>query len=171
MGYAGFYQGKAFFLNNPTFKQCYPRWVNGYEGDDAKYLQHFKQNKEKLFTNMAVCLQTKCKFEKFIDSVEGCYGEKEYIGTKNENEWHYVRITWDEDAEKFMWKNRANIAWTLKPVWGEWEWSTTKLAVGEDCPYFEDGHHEAALEYKDNKINIIRGPYNEAYTKDANACP
>ena len=175
MGYAGFHHGKAFFLNNPTFKQCYPRWVNGYSGhgSDAYYLQHFKHNKEKRFKNMAVCLQTKCKFERLGNSVEGCYGEKEYIGTKNENEWHYVRITGDEDTEQFTWRNRAGKEWTLKPVWEEqsMEWSTTKLAVGEDCPYFEDGHHEAALEYKDNTINIIRGPWDEPYTKDANACP
>ena len=161
-GYTDYEDGKALFENNPTLKQCFKIDSIKSPAEKASFLE-----------KMSRCIETRCNTEvSFIKSVEGCYGEESYIGTEYENGWHYVRITWDEDAEQFTWRNRAGIEWTLKPVEDDHgQWSTTKLAVGEDCPYYEDGHKEAALEYKDNKIYAIRGPNGKPYTKKATSCP
>ena len=106
-----------------------------------------------------------------IAQVQGCYENKLYTGNAN-NDYHNVKITWDENAEKFTWKNKAGVKWSLYPVKiveEHGQWSTAKLEVGADCGY--TGYKEAKLEYEGNTINIIHGPGNEPYTRDDNACP
>ena len=117
-----------------------------------------------------------------IAYVEGCYENKLYTGNAKSDS-HIVKITWDENAEKFTWKNKAGVEWSLYPVktieeHDQWsveehdQWNTTMLEVGVDCWYNNNtGYKEAKLEYEGNTINIIRGPGNEPYTRDDNACP
>ena len=77
-----------------------------------------------------------------------------------------MKITWDKDAEKFTWKNCANVEWTMKPVQESGQWSTTKLAV--NSTYYRD-NKVAGLETVKGKTIISW--LDEPYTKDADACP
>ena len=104
----------------------------------------------------------------FVSGIVGCYQR-----ANPENDWHYVQITWDENADSFTWENRAKSSWslTLIPVGGGW--NTTHLAVGPENPYFNYGHKFAGLEWKGvpgaSELSAIRGPWHEAYQRTA--CP
>ena len=100
-----------------------------------------------------------------IAQVQGCYENKLYTGNAK-NDSHNVKITWDENAEKFTWMTKAGVAWTLYPVQENGQWSTTKLHV--DSPMYPK-YEEAGMETLNG--NSIIHWLNEPYTKDVNACP
>ena len=104
----------------------------------------------------------------FTSVVIGCYET-----AHPSNDWHYVQITWNENAGTFTWKNRAGATWSLTLIPMGDEWNTTNLAVGPECPYYNSGHKFAGLEWKGipgaSEISTVRGPWNEPYQRKA--CP
>ena len=96
-----------------------------------------------------------------VVNIEGNYECMLYSGDQK-NDWHYVIISATEDSNVFIWKNKANVSWTLTKI----ETSTTLFKVSEDCPYFNNGHTTAMLELDANgAVTGIHGPWNELYTK------
>jgi ribosomal protein S18 acetylase RimI-like enzyme len=94
-----------------------------------------------------------------------------YDGTKNKNDWHYVEIAAPgpkkgskEKKERALWathrwKNRAGASWDLRlrPDGQVFE-------VGEDCPYFSDGHTLCLILRDDaHRICAVLGPWDERY--------
>jgi len=79
------------------------------------------------------------------------------------NDWHYVKITLeDEENGVYMWKNKAGAWWNLtqKPD------DPSKLTVDQRCPYYSHGYHEATLKFDENgKVIQIAGPFGERYNK------
>ena len=54
-----------------------------------------------------------------------------------QNDWHFVRITWNDATGTFTWRNRAGAKWGLTPIpEGDDDWVTDKLEVGPECPYY-----------------------------------
>ena len=54
-----------------------------------------------------------------------------------QNDWHFVRITWNAATDTFTWRNRAGVKWGLTPIpEGDDDWVTDKLEVGPECPYY-----------------------------------
>lgn len=72
------------------------------------------------------------------------------------NDWHYVTI---EQSETFTWKNKAGASWTLNRTD-----HPLILAVGEDCPYFEETK-TALFTCKGGEVVSVAGPGNEPYLK------
>ena len=109
-----------------------------------------------------------------ISGVVGCYQvDPSLYSTEEHNDWHYVRITWNDDGT-FEWRNRAGYHWSLAPIpKGEDDWDTTKLQVGPECPYFKDGHTFAAVEWEGEPghsvVSTIKGPWGEAFLRE-DAC-
>ena len=97
-----------------------------------------------------------------LSGIVGCYERP-----KPTNSWHSVKITWDEIHGTFKWENHAGVTWSLALIpYGD-GWNTNKLAVGPECPYFNNGHEFAGLVWSghpgDSKLLSIIGPGNEAY--------
>ena len=64
------------------------------------------------------------------------------------DDWYGVEIIWNQNKGAFTWQNRAGVTWTLTPLMGSsGDWDETKLAVGNDCPYRNDGHEFAMIEW------------------------
>ena len=61
--------------------------------------------------------------------------------------WDFVEITWNAASQTFTWANLAGVSWTLTPISGSGGWDTTKLAVGNDNPYFTEGYTFATIEW------------------------
>ena len=86
----------------------------------------------------------------------GDYENHTYDGTPNKNDWHYVTINKVNDTT-LKWSNRAGVSWTMTMLPDK-----TKLAVGEDCPYYASGYTEATVVWDgDNVTGIITGPNGE----------
>ena len=52
----------------------------------------------------------------FIAGVVGCYRiDGSLIPPALQNEWHFVEIIWDDEAQSFRWQNRAGVSWQLHP--------------------------------------------------------
>ena len=70
-----------------------------------------------------------------------------YPSEQDRNDWHHVEINWNHGS--FTWENRAGISWTLtpirQPIGGDWDY--TKLQVGSDNIYYNEGYHFATLEW------------------------
>ena len=66
---------------------------------------------------------------------------------EQDQDWHHVEINWNHDRGSFTWENRAGVSWTLTPIHGVGGWDATKLAVGSDCAYYNEGHHFATVEW------------------------
>jgi hypothetical protein len=81
-----------------------------------------------------------------------------------ENDWHFVWISNPScDGINYVWNNKAGASWSLTAVK-----TGTKIEyflTGEDCPYYNDGHYYAELNYNSKKqIDSISGPWGELYT-------
>merc|ERR1711962_760303 len=95
--------------------------------------------------------------------------EGDYVQTLPEasNDWHYVKITAKPGSDKvFLWRNKAGVEWELVLI----DEKKTKdgvpmllFKVGEDCLYLQNGHTQARLFVKGDKIEI-EGPHG-LYTK------
>ena len=68
-------------------------------------------------------------------------------GQHNSDDWYFVEITWNVGSNTFTWQNKAGVSWTLTPIGGSGGWDITKLALGNDNPYFNDGYTTAVLEW------------------------
>ncbi len=75
------------------------------------------------------------------------------------NDWHYVTISQVDDST-LKWTNRAGVSWTLTMTSEK-----TKLNVGEDCPYFQEGYKQATVVWKGDQVSGLLGPWNELYQK------
>ena len=88
--------------------------------------------------------------EELIQGIIGYYEIDRSIclkGKFNSEDWYFVKITWNAGSNTFTWQNKAGVSWTLTPIVGCGGWEETKLAVGNDNPYFSDGYHTAAVEW------------------------
>ena len=87
--------------------------------------------------------------EAFENGISGFYDIDHKIhGDGDKNPWYNVEITWNPTKGAFTWKNRAGVTWTLTPMMGpSGGLDRTKLAVGNDCPYKNDGHEFAKIEW------------------------
>ena len=101
----------------------------------------------------------------------------EFVRNKPEdelNDWHYAKITVvDAATGVYRWTNRADVSWTLTADDPE---SPLKLAVGEECPYYEKGFKEATFKYDaDGNVYAITGPSDKIfylpYTETADSSP
>jgi hypothetical protein len=94
-----------------------------------------------------------------LAEIPGTYENHQHDGTNNKNGYHYVTISQVSDT-KLEWKNRAGKSWSL---------FTTPdkdiLRVGEDCPYFQDGHKEVTVVWEGSRVSGLRGPGDELYEK------
>ena len=62
--------------------------------------------------------------------------------------WYAVHITWSQSQGVFTWQNRAGVTWTLTPMMGSnGMWDISRLSVGNSCPYRNDGHEYAMVEW------------------------
>ncbi len=82
------------------------------------------------------------------------------------NDWHYVTITKVSDTN-YKWTNRAGISWTLSSTD-----NNAKLAVGQDCPYYDFNNGTSRTQYRQativwagGQVLGIHGPYDEMYEK------
>ena len=87
--------------------------------------------------------------EALITGISGFYEIDHMLhASEQKSDWHSVEITWNHDKGTFTWQNSAGVTWTLTPMMGSsGSWDDTKLAVGNDCPYRNDGHEFAMLEW------------------------
>jgi len=76
------------------------------------------------------------------------------------NGWHFVRVT--GDGYTFKWTNHAGVTWTLTNP-NEEGGRPEYLNVGEDCPYYNNGHTEAKLHWDGDNLLGVSGPWNEYY--------
>lgn len=104
-----------------------------------------------------------------LDPWQGSHGEfmeMDYVGTAGENDWHYVTIeNPSSDGMNFVWTNRAGVEWSLYAHYDE-SGMLSYFDVGQDCPYFDDGHTMAEVEYdwEEGTLLAIYGPWGEKYT-------
>ncbi|PXF41669.1 hypothetical protein BWQ96_08620 [Gracilariopsis chorda] len=102
-----------------------------------------------------------------VASVVGSYENLLYSGS-GKNNWHFVQIE-KVNNSTLRWTNSAGVKWTLyvRSVGGKVD--TENLVVGADSPYHSRGHTIAKIERdsKSGMVTAIRGPGNEAYTRDA----
>ena len=77
------------------------------------------------------------------------------------NDWHYVTLTTAAcDGDSLTWTNRAGVSWSLHATEGN------DLTVGENCPYYKDGHTSAKVDCNEqNRVVRIRGPGDEWYDR------
>ena len=87
--------------------------------------------------------------EAFVNGISGFYEmDHNLYANEHHNKWHSVQITWKQAKGAFKWQNRAGVTWTLTPLMGSLGgWDKTKLAVGNDCPYRNEGHEFAMIEW------------------------
>ena len=87
--------------------------------------------------------------EAFENGISGFYDiDRKIHGDGDKNPWYNVEITWNPTKGAFTWRNRAGVTWTLTPMMGpSGGLDRTKLAVGKDCPYKNDGHEFAKIEW------------------------
>ena len=72
------------------------------------------------------------------------------------DDWYGVEIIWNQNKGAFTWQNRAGVTWTLTPLMGSsGDWDESKLAVGNDCPYKNDGHEFAMIEWVSSVLLCI----------------
>ena len=64
----------------------------------------------------------------------------------------------------YLWTNRAGVSWTLSVNM----FKPGTLKVGEECPYYQHGHKEAAIKMGSFGQGGIVGPGGEFYTKTGN---
>ncbi|XP_066934240.1 uncharacterized protein [Clytia hemisphaerica] len=69
------------------------------------------------------------------------------------NDYHYVTIVEDPVHTNYKWMNRAGCQWSLTP-----KGIDHQMAVGEECVYYQDGHHNVKYTAKG-----VHGPGNELY--------
>jgi hypothetical protein len=103
----------------------------------------------------------------------GHYQCNEYVGTAQENGWHFASIGPSSMAVQcqggapLKWKNRAGVDWSLRPVE-----NSTELAVGDDCPYFNSGHTSCTVEQDlAGRVTAVLGPGNERYDRVGDLAP
>ena len=100
--------------------------------------------------------------EAFINGISGFYQiDRNLHGDEQQNKWYTVKITWAEDKGAFKWQNRAGVTWTLTPQSGaSGGWDETKLTVGNDCPYKNDGHEFAKIEWVSSEVQctLVKRP-------------
>ena len=87
--------------------------------------------------------------EEFQNGISGFYKIDHNVHSDgDQNDWYNVKITWNPAKGAFTWRNRAGVTWTLTPMMGPSDsWDRTKLAVGNDSPYKNDGHMFAKIEW------------------------
>lgn len=82
--------------------------------------------------------------------------------------WHKVSVT-PIGPRSLRWRNRAHVRWTLKLLTPGGAVDRSKLAVGEDCPYYRMGHREATIVWSsEGGVKALLGPWGEAYVKVPN---
>ena len=103
-----------------------------------------------------------------ISGITGCYQiDSELYAPENQNDYHFVNITWNTATSAFTWKTRIGVSWTLTQIFIDGELDSTKLAVGSDCPYYQHGYKFATLEWKgvpgSSDVSTIMGPGEEPF--------
>ena len=98
-----------------------------------------------------------------ISGIIGCYQiDPALIDPTQQNSYHSGNITWNKETSAFIWKNKAGASWTLTLIFIDGELDTTRLAVGHDCPTYQNGYKFAALEWEgvpgSSNVSTIRGP-------------
>ena len=83
----------------------------------------------------------------------GTYENQKYA---NQNDYHYVNITYDSSNSVYLWRNRANRVYKLHPTAKQ-----NELRVDESVGYYSSANWKIAK--VDNEG--IYGPYNELYRK------
>ena len=100
----------------------------------------------------------------FASGISGCYKK-----ANSDDDSHFIQISWDENENTFTWANRAGTRWSLKLVDLE---DTTKLAVQDDCPFYNSGHKFAGLEWQGipgkSQLSTISGPDSEVFQRKEN---
>ena len=87
--------------------------------------------------------------EAIKNGISGIYDiDHNYHGDANQNPWYHVQIFWKPEEGAFKWQNHAGVTWTLKAIVGPSDvFDRIKLVVGNDCPYKNDGHEFAMMEW------------------------
>ena len=95
--------------------------------------------------------------DQWINGISGFYEmDRNLQSNDQQNKWYTVKITWTEAKGAFKWQNRAGVTWTLTPLSGSsGSWDETKLAVGNDCPYKNEGHEFANIEWVSSEVQYI----------------
>jgi hypothetical protein len=93
-------------------------------------------------------------------SLPGNYECHLYDNRPEKNNWHYVTLVRTSDTT-LKWTNRAGASWTLTTTSNR-----TKLDVGEDCPYFKEGHTQVTVVWSGNQVLGLYGPGNALYDRD-----
>lgn len=95
--------------------------------------------------------------EAYINGISGFYEmDRNIHGNGQHDKWYDVEITWNQAKGAFTWQNRAGVTWTLTPLMGSsGGWDETKLAVGNNCPYRNDGHEFATIEWVSSALFSI----------------
>ncbi len=96
-----------------------------------------------------------------MDALIGTYENHQY-DDGGKNDWHFVTLT-HAGGTNLTWTNRAGATWTLTLTDDR-----TKLAVGRDCPYYNDGHTICTVEFTSdgNTVTALLGPGNERYDRE-----
>ena len=96
-----------------------------------------------------------------IDALVGTYENHQY-DNGGKNAWHYVTLT-HLQGKVLQWKNTAGVIWTLSLTEDR-----TRLAVGTNCPYYNDGHTICTVVYAThaNTVAALLGPWNERYDRE-----
>ena len=95
--------------------------------------------------------------EAFIKGFSGFYEmDRNLHSSEEQSKWYTVQITWKESKGTFKWQNRAGVTWTLTPLSGSTGgWDEKTLTVGNDCPYKNEGHEVAMIEWVSSALSQI----------------
>jgi len=99
---------------------------------------------------------------KMAPPIDGTY-ECHLYDKGGKNDWHYVTIESTGKANEYKWWNQAGATWTLT-----WQPETATFAVGDDCPYYKDGHKSmgVVLGLFSAQVVAVLGPWGERYNRD-----
>jgi hypothetical protein len=100
----------------------------------------------------------KNSFNALIPLLLGNYECHKY-DAEGKNDYHYVTISKVNDTT-LKWSNRAGVSWMLSLIDDK-----TKLDVGNDCPYFKDGHKQVTVVWEGSQVSGLVGPFDELYSK------
>lgn len=96
--------------------------------------------------------------EDFVNGLSGFYeiDPNLFMGNEQQTKWYTVEITWNQAKGAFTWRNRAAVTWTLTPLIGSSaSWDETKLLVGNQCPYRNEGYEFAKIEWVSSALFSI----------------
>ena len=110
--------------------------------------------------------------DELVDGISGFFEiDHDLHAPGQHDDWYGVEIIWNQNKGAFTWQNRAGVTWTLTPMMGSsGSWDETKLAVGNDSPYRNDGFEFARIEWVSSAL-LLHFQCDCSYNNETQAMP